>query len=518
MSHAHLTPFNKKILEGEHHGFDIHIASLRSRKSCGIGEYFDLLPLIDWAKSIGFDVIQLLPVNDSGFDPSPYNALSSCALNPAYLSLRDLPNTSEDFLIQLKRFDRYMNSPYVPYQDVLRHKLDVLYYYYRQNFSKVKEDHAYQQFIEGNPWLFPYATFKVLCDLHHFTSWEIWPEQEKNPTPEFITFFYNKERDRCDFYLFLQYLCFEQMEKVHQVAKEKNVLIKGDLPILISPQSADVWFERDYFDLTKAAGTPPDQYNEEGQYWGFPLYRWKKMYSDHFAFWKRRLVFAEHFYDLYRLDHTVGFFRIWAIEKGGQALDGFFIPDDPATYLSHGKKTLGALTKMTTMLPIGEDLGTIPPGVREIMAHLYICSTKVLRWEKDWEGTGDFLSSKAYPKLSLTTVSTHDSETLTIWWETYPEEAAQFCENFELEYEPYLSYNLREKVLKISHSTSSCFHINLLQEYLNGFTELSWEDPNQERINVPGKVLDTNWTYRYKPFVEEIVNHKSLSALMRRLT
>lgn len=491
------------------HGFDIHLASLRSNNSCGIGEYHDLLPLISWCKKIGFQIIQLLPINDSGFDPSPYNALSSCALNPIYLSLRDLPHVTPPFLEQLRRFEPFLSSPYVPYQEVLHHKLDLLFYYYRSTFSEIKTKQSYQDFIKQS-WLLPYAVFKVLKDLHHFSLWETWEKKERDPSQQFLHTFYEKEKERCDYYLFLQYLCFEQMSSVHAFAKQEGIKLMGDIPILISLESADVWAERSYFNTKFAAGVPPDQYNEEGQYWGFPLYNWETIIKDHFSFWERRLKVAEHFYDLYRLDHIVGFFHIWAIQRGGLAIEGHYLPSQKEIYLKQGTHILSSLLQFTSMIPIGEDLGTIPQSVRDIMADLEISSTKVIRWEKDWEGSEDFTPIEDYPALSLTTLSTHDSETLGMWWTLFPDEALLFCKNFDLEYEPTFSYTLRKKVLMLSHKTQSCFHINLLQEYLNLFPQLSWDNPDQERINIPGKVLSTNWTYRYKPYLEEIIAHHEL--------
>ncbi|MBI5273838.1 MAG: 4-alpha-glucanotransferase, partial [Chlamydiales bacterium] len=272
-----------------------------------------------------------------------------------------------------------------------------------------------------------------------------------------------------------------------------------------------------YFNLKKAAGAAPDMFNKEGQYWGFPLPHWDKILQDNFQWWKLRLNVAEEFYDIYRLDHIVGFFRIWAMNKGDIPLKGEFYPKDEESYLPLGKLLLSQLVATSNMIPIGEDLGTVPTKVRAVLKELGIYSTKVMRWEKDWEETETFTPIDQYPFLSLTTLSTHDIETLALWWKKFPKESLQFCNDFTIEYQSTLDYSLRLKILTMAHSSGSLFHINLLQEYLNLFPELSWDNPEDERINIPGKLLPSNWTYRLYPYLEEIRNHEPLNKIMRLL-
>jgi 4-alpha-glucanotransferase len=467
------------VQKKQHHGIAVFLPALRSQNSAGIGEYYDLLHLIDWCETLGMDVIQLLPLNDSGTDPSPYNAESSCALNPLYLTL-PYPSNTLKALSASKRID---------YAAVRKHKMEELFRYFQEEGDAILQEEDLIDFQQENPWLKDYITFKT----------------EEDPTcpPQF--------------FLFVQYLCYTQLKSVRDYAASKNVFLFGDIPILLSPHSADVKSSPKLFDLTLSAGAPPDPYNQQGQYWGFPLYRWDAMKADSYAWWKERLSYASHFFDIYRIDHVVGFFRIWAIPLGKKPTEGFFIPGDENTWLAHGKEILEMMVSSSTMLPIAEDLGTIPDMVRPCLAEMEICGTKVMRWERYWHGDRSYIPYDRYPLFSLTCISTHDSETLQQWWKNCPEEAGAFAAFKRWVYHPVLTLEQRKTILRDSHHTASLFHINPLQEYLALFPELVADDPNDERINKPGEVLATNWTYRYRPSLEQLTSHAPLATAIRSL-
>jgi 4-alpha-glucanotransferase len=372
-------------------------------------------------------------------------------------------------------------------------------------------------FIAHNDWVKPYALFKVLKDLVQQNSWLTWPEEWKDLTDEEFDELLNTHKTEISFYITIQYLCFQQLVQVKKCAEEKQVLIKGDIPILISPDSADVWSNLEFFDLSLAAGAPPDAYNPKGQYWGFPLYRWDIKKRSHFRWWKQRLGTAAHFYDCYRIDHVVGFFRIWAIKPGHLPTEGEFVPEDEDQWLSQGRELLEMLISSSNMLPIAEDLGVVPDCVRPCLNELGICGTKVMRWERRWKIDDSVIPIDEYPPLSLTCVSTHDSDTLQQWWKKFPDEAEVFAIDKGWEYQPDLTLAQRKAILWDSHHSSSLFHINLLQEYFALFPELVSKNPNDERINVPGEVLPTNWTYRFRPSIEEFTNHEGLLIAMQEL-
>jgi len=492
-----------RIGTSPHHGIGISLAALRSQRNLGVGEFFDLIPLIDWCRKIGLDVIQLLPLGDSGNLAAPYNAVSSCALNPIYLSLHALPDAGI--------LPEATNLPRLAYHDVLNLKLDFLRTYYTKIGPEIVGSSEFQKFLEEQPWVLPYAVFKVQKDLFGQTAWTTWPDTPNYPL------LLEKNHDAVMFYATVQYLCYLQLKTVRAYGHEKGVLLKGDIPILISADSVDVWLSPSLFNFKLSAGAPPDPYNLEGQNWGFPILNWEVIRADHYGWWKRRLAFATQLYDIFRLDHVVGFFRIWSIPQGKSAKEGSFIPENPAGWIPQGKEILEMMIEATPMLPIAEDLGTVPPSVRVCLRELGICGTRVVRWERDYEGSGDFIPYQNYPEISMTTVSTHDSETLQQWWKNCPDEAKAFCQFKQWEYSPDLTHAQRLQMLFDAHHTPSIFHINLLQEYLALFPELVWPNPDDERINIPGKVLPTNWTYRFRPSIEEIALHPGLESAFQEI-
>jgi len=476
-----------------HHGISIALSSIRTKQSCGIGEFLDLIFLIDWCKKVGFDCIQLLPINDTGDDNSPYNPISSCALDPVYLSLTALGFSNEPF-------QSLTNQQRVNRSEVLSLKLKLLQSLYEKTFNEVSKSDSYLKFIKENEWVESYSLFKVLKDQLREQSWDKWPKSHPKP-----------EQKKVDFYTFLQFHCFQQMSQVHTHATENNVFLKGDIPILISPDSVDVWIHPERFRLDLEAGAPPDYYNPLGQKWGFPLLNWDFMREHNYVWWKQRLQVAEKFFHIYRLDHVVGFFRIWALPRGKQPLDGYFIPADPKEWVPQGTEILQMMLESTTMLPIAEDLGTIPPEVFPVLKSLGICGTKVVAWQKKDGPESSYLPLVEYEPFSMTTLSTHDSDPFGLWWKKYPAESAAFAQFMNWPFDPILTQKQRIEILYAAHHTPSYFHINLFQEYLAIFPELVSLNPEDERINYPGTMLPTNWTYRFRPSLEEIAEHQGLA-------
>jgi 4-alpha-glucanotransferase len=472
----------KKIGQKPHHGILTPLFSLRTARSSGIGEFLDLLPLIDWCVSLKLDVIQLLPINDTGDDPSPYYAISSCALDPIYLSLWALPGAQN--LTRLRAFNL---TPHVERHEVKPRKMQWLYAYFQTHFNATDAD--YIAFLKKhNSWIHAYTTFKVQKDPSH----------------------------PADFHSYLQYLCFSQMKQVRQHATNKSVFLKGDIPILFNPDSADVLAEKHLFDLTLSAGAPPDQYNALGQNWGFPLFRWDRLRFERYAWWKRRLHVASELFHLYRIDHVVGYFRIWAIPHGKTPMEGHFVPPDPAHWMNQGREILQMMIEASPLLPIAEDLGTIPKGVTEVLKEFGICSTKVFLWQKRGSPPKT-IPLNQYEPLSLTTVSTPDSEPLSVMWEKHPDLGRPFAESKGWPYDPILTTAQRRELLKDAHHTTSLFHINLLQETLALFPSLVSANPEDERINIPGTLLPSNWTYRFRPSIEELSVHEGLQDAFREI-
>jgi 4-alpha-glucanotransferase len=515
-------PLWKRVGIYPHHGIDVFLPALRSEKSCGIGEFFDLLPLIDWCHRLKMDVVQLLPLNNADHDPSPYNPMSSCAIHFILLSLHALPDI--DAFPSLKKnlntLSELNKTSRIAYADVIVHKTSWLQAYYDAVGKKIRESTEFQDFARENVyWLEPYALFRAIKDHLSNAPWLSWPDDLKTPTPDTYRQLLTTNASKVAFYSTMQFLCYLQLKEVKAYAMNKKVLLKGDIPILVGCESAEVWHHQTFFNTHMAAGAPPDMYYSEGQYWGFPLFHWDEMRKDHFTWWKQRLKYASYFFDLFRIDHIIGFFRIWAIPLHAPAKEGHYIPQSEKKWEQQGRELLHMiLSNSEGMMPIAEDLGTIPDILPICLKEMCICGTKILRWERYWKlEEQPFIPYSQYPRISLTSVSTHDSPTLTQWWRDFPEEAKSFCLFKQWDYDPELSFEKRQEILSDSHHTPSLFHINLLQEYLALFPELVWPDPDQERINIPGTFQPSNWTYRYRPSVEEITSHQGLLQEMQKI-
>lgn len=503
-----------------HHGLCLPLFSLHSEQSAGIGEYPDLLPMLTWCKRIGFDTIQLLPLNDTGPNTSPYSSISAFALNPLHLGLAHLPGMDKEdtrLQIPLKEIQKLTSTQRLDYSSLHSMREQFLRDYFRFHSQEILETDAYRQFQKENPWLPGYSLFKSIkihCQWH---SWRSWPEEIRNREPKTLENLHLKYEMDIAFHTFVQYLCFQQMKEVKAAADRLGIFLKGDLPILLDLESADLWLHSPLFNFDFGAGAPPDGYSDIGQNWGFPLYNWDEMEKQNYSWWKERLAVASNFYHIYRIDHVVGFFRIWAIAPGELAINGKFIPSDPEQALAQGKKLMSMMLDATHMLPIGEDLGTVPPEVRKVLQDLGICGTRVMRWERDYSGDKHFISPESYPLLSITTVSTHDSSTLQLWWKENSDEARDYCLFSGWEYHTPLPSEYQFALLYASHHTHSLFHINLLQEYLALFPEFVHLNPEDERINIPGIIADSNWSYRFLPSVETIAANEDLAALIHAL-
>ncbi len=495
-----------------HHGIDLPLSALHSKNSCGIGEFYDLIPIIDWCKEVKLDVIQLLPLNDSGSDPSPYNSVSSCSLNPVYLTLQMLPFLDElpDLKKRISELQALTKSQRIAYWEVKIQKLYWLRLYFLQVGARISKEKEFEQFLKENPWVISYGLFKVIKDMLEQSIWQYWPEDLKYLSQKRYDELVSQYWDEICFHVTLQYFSFAQLKVVKKHASDAGVFLKGDIPILISGDSVDVWHNPEFFDLTYAAGAPPDFYSKEQQYWGFPLYRWDVKKKTQYSWWKQRLGVAAQFFDLYRLDHVVGLFRIWAIPAGQPQVHGRYLPEDESLWIPHGKEILEMMISSFRMLPVAEDLGNVPTAVRHCLEQLGVPGTKVMRWERYWNEDRRFIAFDQYPPISMTCISTHDSETLAQWWKYNPDEGRDFASFKGWQYNPDLSREQRKELLWDSHHTASLFHINLLQEYLALFPDMVWGSIDDERINVPGKTLPFNWTYRFRPSVEEIVAHTGL--------
>lgn len=312
-------------------GTAIPVFSLRTEEGFGVGEFLDLKKMVDWAAETGQSVLQLLPINDTTMtgtwqDSYPYNANSTFALHPQFINLEAAGLKPDEEFEALKK---ELNAlPQIDYERVNNEKTRLL----RQVFARVRlgARKDYQEFLKSNShWLLPYAAFCTLRDefgTTDFSQWKGYSVYKKSKIDAYI----EKNKKEIDYHCFVQYELDKQLSEVCKYAHSKGVILKGDLPIGISRTSADAWLYPELFHMDSQAGAPPDAFSEDGQNWGFPTYNWEKMAEDDYAWWKARLAKMGEYFDAFRIDHILGFFRIWQIPVGFESgLDGYFNPALP---------------------------------------------------------------------------------------------------------------------------------------------------------------------------------------------
>ena len=305
-------------------GTVIPVFSLRSEGSFGVGDFGDLKMMVDWCAKTGQNILQILPINDTTIshtwqDSYPYNSISIYALHPQYADLRQLPAIKDEALkAQFESLRQELNAlPQIDYEHMITAKMDYLRAIFQQEGATVKRRATYKRFVDDNrQWLEPYARFCFYRDKYGTAKFSEWPTRLPKADAKVM-----------DFWYFVQYILDQQMRGAHEHARKNRVILKGDIPIGISRDGVEAWVEPRYFNLNGQAGAPPDAFCEDGQNWGFPTYNWDEMLKDDCSWWVRRFRKMAEYFDAYRIDHVLGFFRIWEIpmpEKSG--LLGQFAP------------------------------------------------------------------------------------------------------------------------------------------------------------------------------------------------
>ena len=321
-------------------GVAIPVFSLRSNEGFGVGEFADIIKLIDWAKSVGLKMIQILPINDTVkthtyTDSYPYSCVSVFALHPIYLRIKDMgpmPSELSEEIYEERRQE--LNSLHkIDYETVMNAKSRFFKMIYDENKRAFLLEPTYKEFFAKNSsWLKPYAVFSYLRDLYGTPDYSRWGKlaiynqakidelcQEDNP-----------DYDDIAIHFFIQYHLHLQLNKVAQYARQNGVILKGDIPIGIDRFSVDAWVNPNLYHLDQQAGAPPDDFSDDGQNWKFPTYNWEEMAKDGFCWWKDRLKNMAQYFDAYRIDHILGFFRIWSIPRTQtRGLMGVFDPAVP---------------------------------------------------------------------------------------------------------------------------------------------------------------------------------------------
>jgi len=395
--------------------------SIYSKRSIGIGELPDLKLLVDWCEETGMSILQLLPMNDVGFNFRPYDAKSSFALDPMHLSIPDLQVDLKPFrndLDQLKK--NFPTGKERVNYEIKPAKLSLLRKIFSRNFDP--KNSMFGKYVLGNSfWLRDYVLFTVINEKSGRKNWELWENELKNRNPEELQKFESTYSEDLQFQMWLQWQLFEQFRSVKKYAGQKQVLLMGDLPFLVSRDSADVWSHQNYFKLDLAAGAPPDAFLTEGQRWGMPPYEWEAIARHDYNYVIQKLRYAQNFYDLFRVDHVVGIFRLWTIPANdpleNSGLNGVFDPKDENLWEDHGRKILSVMIQNTDMLPCAEDLGVVPDCSSKVLEELGMVGTDVIRWKKNWKTDFNFTSPENYRKNSIAVFSTHDMTSIAGWWQ-----------------------------------------------------------------------------------------------------
>lgn len=404
-------------------GVVLPLFSVYSRESLGIGELADLRLALDWCRNTGNTILQLLPLNETGPLSCPYDAISSFALEPVHLALRGFACAGDSEVLGLAdalRADFPCDSARVDYR--LKEAKRRLFWKVFLKESVAGNLAGLEEFREENSyWVEDVALFKTIKSAHSGRAWYDWPAQYRDRDEAALGRFRQDNQQEILFEVWLQWQLFRQFRQVKEYAGSHGVLLKGDLPILVSRDSADVWAHPGFFKLEYAAGAPPDLYCAKGQRWGMPTYNWKAISADDFRYLKEKLRYAQNFYDILRIDHVVGLFRIWSIPYAdpleNQGLNGVFDPKEESLWGEHGRSILRAFLENTTMLLCAEDLGTIPKVCTETLGACGIPGNDVQRWTKEWKIKHDFLPPRQWRRVSVAMLSTHDTTNWPAWWE-----------------------------------------------------------------------------------------------------
>lgn len=489
-------------------GVTIPLFSVRTRTDWGIGEIADLPKCAKFFLRAGQRLVQVLPTQElADGETSPYGALSAFAIDPIYVAIDRIPDLSEaDVAGALgdagrAELERVRKLPAVDYRAVRALKnraLSAAFARFRTNELRSNGPRAKALFAfvdRERAWLRDHALYVALRSTHDGYGWSTWPAPERDRAPEILAVAADPRDDgglgtRVLEQMYRQWLAHEQWSAARAEMRDLGVVLMGDMPFIVGSESADVWAHRDQFRTDVTLGAPPDAFSADGQSWGLPAYDWAAMDADDLAWLRARAAHAAELFDRFRIDHVVGFFRQWVRREGEK---GFFDPASEDEQRARGEKVLRAMLESAgSGAVIAEDLGMVPPFVRETLTALGVPGYKVLPWERDEH----FIprDPRAFPELSVATWSTHDTAPITQWWydlEPWERERLAKLDDIPLDLpEPEREIALFRLLL----SSKSDLTLLLAQELLGDKT----------RINTPGTVNDRNWTWRLPRSVEDL--------------
>ncbi|HKO93151.1 MAG TPA: 4-alpha-glucanotransferase, partial [Polyangiaceae bacterium] len=497
-------------------GVVLPLFSIRSQSGWGLGEIPDIPRLASWAHAAGFSVLQLLPVNEvSGADPSPYAALSAFAIDPVYLSFDDCEDFqalggvdawSPELRARLEAAKQARLVDWSSVHELKREAAASAFERFLRDEWRQKTPRAEQlaAFMKNNrAWLDDYSLFIVLHD-HFGKSWLDWPPGLRERDPGAIAHAREQHQDALLRAKWLQWQLDLQWRRARRQASALGVDLMGDLPFMVGVDSADVWSNRRLFRIDLRVGTPPDQFSDEGQDWGLPVYDWDVLEQTDFAWIKARAMRAGELYSIYRVDHAIGFYRTYFRSADGKSVG--FTPADEAAQRLLGERLMRLMTRWGEV--IAEDLGTIPPFLRPSLEKLGVAGYRVLRWEKDEE---DYRDPASWPAVSVCTNATHDTDTTADWYDALSREEREKLRTIPalaaLEPDQPFDAHARDLILRALYAAPSTLALVLLQDALG----------TRERINTPGTVDPANWAYRMQQSVDELLADQENSQRLAQL-
>jgi 4-alpha-glucanotransferase len=524
---------------------------LRSENDLGIGDVAVLREFIDWAAEIGFKLVQLLPINEMGADNSPYNAISAMAIEPTTLHLapgspEDL--TRDDFDAILAEVDlRKVRRSKVRYGDVRKLKRRLLEKAFANFHSRGSNDRQanFRKFCERESlWLNEYALFRGLVDANgDYEAWDQWPAEQRTIASARASLaretlqLQTEHSRREEFFRYVQWIAYEQWSGVKGYAESRGIALMGDIPFGVSYYSADVFARPEQFALDWYGGAPPETHFKDdrftqkwGQNWGIPLYRWAAMRDRGFDWWRERARAGAHCFHLFRIDHVLGFYRIYAFPwrpqqnkkfleldwnqmfmKTGGRTPHFEPRDDSTAENCHANCREGeeylrvVLDEAGRGRVIGEDLGTVPDYVRPSLRSLGIAGFKIPQWEFYH---GRVTPGSEYERLSVATYATHDHPPVRAMWEealhgsgdvanqarSDLEKIATFAEFKPLEQQLDFERDFYPAIMQALFKSESWLAIVMVTDLL----------ARKYRFNVPGVSANSNWTRRMQRSISQL--------------
>ena len=455
----------------------------------------------DFLEKAGQKYWQMLPLGPTSYGDSPYQSFSTYAGNPYYI---DLDVLIEDGLLskdEVLACDWGTDPNRVDYAKIYEHRFPILEKAKRRGWERDRE--AVRRFEEENSsWLPDYTLFMACKRYFGMKAWTEWPDENiRMRKPETIEWYRQELREDIELFTYIQYLFFQQWDKLRKYLKEKGIGVIGDVPIYVAMDSADTWSEKQFFEMDEqgipdsVSGVPPDYFTADGQLWGNPLYRWDKMEADGFGWWIRRIGGASRLFDVIRIDHFRGFDEYWAVPYGEKTARNGEWRKGP------GMKIVSALNgwfKETEF--IAEDLGYLTETVKALLKESQWPGMKVLEFAFDSREPSDYLPHK-YSENCICYTGTHDNTTLKAWFhEAAPDDIREAVKYLGLNKEE----GLENGMIRGGMSSVAMLFVAQIQDYLlNGGA----------RMNTPGKA-EGNWQYR----IAEGTLTEALSGRIREIT